>query len=62
MREPAGTADSSTLDLTAFQFTTGLQLGYRRGAWDLLFSSGLSNGREGGYQSRIAALYLRRAW
>jgi tetratricopeptide (TPR) repeat protein len=62
MREPAGTADSSTRDLTAFQFTTGLELGYRRGAWDLLFSSGLSNGREGGYQSRNAALYLRRAW
>jgi len=62
MREPAGTADSSTRDLTAFQFTTGLEVGYRRGAWDLLFSSGLSNGREGGYQSRNAALYLRRAW
>jgi hypothetical protein len=62
MREPAGTADSTTRDLTAFQFTTGLELGYRRGAWDLLFSSGLSNGREGGYQSRNAALYLRRAW
>jgi hypothetical protein len=62
MREPAGTADSSTRDLTAFQFTTGLELGYRRGAWDLLFSSGLSSGREGGYQSRNAALFLRRAW
>ena len=62
MREPAGTADSTTRDLTAFQFTTGLELGYRRGAWDLLFSSGLSNGREGGYQSRNALLYLRRSW
>ena len=62
MREPAGTADSTTRDLSAFQFTTGLELGYRRGAWDLLFSSGLSNGREGGYQSRNALLYLRRAW
>jgi len=62
MREPAGTADSTTQDLSAFQFTTGLELGYRRGAWDLLFSSGLSNGREGGYQSRNALLFLRRAW
>ena len=62
MREPAGTPDSTTLDLSAFQFTTGLELGYRRGAWDLLFSSGLSNGREGGYQSRNALLFLRRAW
>ena len=62
MREPAGTADSTTRDLSAFQFTTGLELGYRRGDWDLLFSSGLSNGREGGYQSRNALLYLRRAW
>ena len=62
MREPAGTADSATRDLSAFQFTTGLELGYRRGAWDLLFSSGLSNGREGGYQSRNALLYLRRSW
>ena len=61
MREPAGTADSTTRDLSAFQFTTGLELGYRRGAWDLLFSSGLSNGREGGYQSRNALLYLRRS-
>jgi tetratricopeptide (TPR) repeat protein len=62
MREPAGTADSTTRDLSAFQFTTGLELGYRRGAWDLLFSSGLSDGREGGYQSRNALLFLRRAW
>jgi hypothetical protein len=62
MREPAGTADSTTRDLSAFQFTTSLELGYRRGAWDLLFSSGLSNGREGGYQSRNALLYLRRSW
>jgi hypothetical protein len=62
MREPAGTADSTTQELSAFQFTTGLELGYRRGAWDLLFSSGLSNGREGGYQSRSAMLFLRRAW
>jgi hypothetical protein len=62
MREPAGTADSTTRDLSAFQFTTGLELGYRRGTWDLLFSSGLSSGREGGYQSRNALLYLRRAW
>ena len=62
MREPAGTADSATRDLSAFQFTAGLEVGVRRGAWDLLFSSGLSNGREGGYQSRNALLYLRRAW
>ncbi|HEX6941675.1 MAG TPA: tetratricopeptide repeat protein [Gemmatimonadaceae bacterium] len=62
MREPAGTADSTTRDLTAFQFTTGLEFGYRRGAWDLLLSSGLSSGREGGYQSQNALLYLRRSW
>jgi tetratricopeptide (TPR) repeat protein len=62
MREPAGTADSTIQELSAFQFTTSLELGYRRGAWDLLFSSGLSNGREGGYQSRSAMLFLRRAW
>lgn len=62
MREPAGTADSVTRDLSAFQFTTGLELGYRRGTWDLLFSSGLSNGREGGYQARNALLFLRRSW
>lgn len=62
MREPAGTADSTTRDLTAFQFTTGLELGYRRGAWDLLLSTGLSSGREGGYQSQNALLYLRRSW
>jgi hypothetical protein len=62
MREPAGTADSTTRDLSAFQFTTGLELGYRRGAWDLLLSSGLSSGREGGYQSQNAFLYLRRSW
>ena len=62
MREPAGTADSTTRDLSAFQFTTGLELGYRRGAWDLLLSSGLSSGREGGYQSQNALLYLRRSW
>src|SRR5687768_651796 len=54
MREPAGTADSTTRDLSAFQFTTGLELGYRRGVWDLLLSSGLSSGREGGYQSQNA--------
>ena len=62
MREPAGTADSTTRDLSAFQFTTGLELGYRRGAWDLLLSTGLSSGREGGYQSQNALLYLRRSW
>jgi hypothetical protein len=62
MREPAGTADSTTRDLSAFQFTTGLELGYRRGVWDLLLSSGLSSGREGGYQSQNALLYLRRSW
>ena len=62
MREPAGTADSTTHDLSAFQFTTGLELGYRRGAWDLLLSSGLSSGREGGYRSQHALLYVRRSW
>ena len=62
MREPAGTADSTTHDLSAFQFTTGLELGYRRGAWDLLLSSGLSSGREGGYRSQNALLYVRRSW
>ena len=62
MREPAGTADSATRDLTAFQFSTALELGYRRGAWDLLLSSGLSNGREGGYRSWNTLLYLRRSW
>ena len=62
MREPAGTADSTTLDLSAFQFTSGLELGYRRGAWDLLLSTGLSSGREGGYRSQNALLFLRRAW
>lgn len=62
MREPAGTADSTTHDVSAFQFTSGLELGYRRGAWDLLLSTGFSAGREGGYNSRNALLYLRRAW
>jgi len=62
MREPAGTADSTTRDLSAFQFTSGLELGYRRGAWDLLLSTGLSSGREGGYRSQNALLYLRRSW
>jgi hypothetical protein len=62
IREPAGTADSTTLDLTAFQFSTGMELGYRRGAWDLLLSTGLSSGREGGYRSQNAVLYLRRSW
>ena len=62
MREPAGTSDSTTRDLSAFQFSTGLELGYRRGVWDLLLSSGLSSGREGGYQSQNALLYLRRSW
>lgn len=62
MREPAGTADSTTRDLSAFQFTTGLELGYRRGVWDLLLSTGLSSGREGGYRSQNALLFLRRAW
>jgi hypothetical protein len=62
IREPAGTADSTTLDLTVFQFSTGMELGYRRGAWDLLLSTGLSSGREGGYRSQNAVLYLRRSW
>jgi hypothetical protein len=62
MREPAGTADSTTHDVSAFQFTSGLELGYRRGPWDLLLSTGLSSGREGGYNSRNALLYLRRSW
>lgn len=62
MREPAGTADSTTRDLSAFQFTSGLELGYRRGAWDLLLSTGLASGREGGYRSQNALLYLRRSW
>lgn len=62
MREPAGTADSTTQDVSAFQFTSGLELGYRRGAWDLLLSTGLSSGREGGYRSQNALLYLRRSW
>jgi hypothetical protein len=62
IREPAGTADSTTLDLTAFQFSTGMEFGYRRGAWDLLLSTGLSGGREGGYRSQNAVLYLRRSW
>jgi len=62
MREPAGTADSTTQDLSVFQFTSGLELGYRRGAWDLLLSTGLSSGREGGYRSQNALLYVRRSW
>lgn len=62
MREPSGTADSTTRDLSAFQFASGLEVGYRRGAWDLLLSSGLSAGREGGYRSQNALLYLRRSW
>lgn len=62
MREPAGTADSTTNDVSAFQFTSGLELGYRRGAWDLLLSTGFSSGREGGYNSRSALLYVRRSW
>jgi hypothetical protein len=62
MREPAGTADSTTRDLSAFQFATGVELGYRRGAWDLLLSTGLSSGREGGYRSQNALLYVRRSW
>ena len=62
MREPAGTADSTTRDLSVFQFTSGLELGYRRGAWDLLLSTGLSSGREGGYRSQNALLYVRRSW
>jgi tetratricopeptide (TPR) repeat protein len=62
MREPAGTADSTTRDLSAFQLATGFELGYRRGAWDLLLSTGLSSGREGGYQSQNALLFLRRSW
>ena len=62
MREPAGTADSTTRDLSAFQFTSGLELGYRSGAWDLLLSTGLSAGREGGYRSQNALFYLRRSW
>jgi hypothetical protein len=62
IREPAGTADSTSLDLTAFQFATGLEIGYRRGAWDWLLSTGLSSGREGGYRSQNALLYVRRSW
>ena len=62
MKEPAGTADSTTMDVSAFQFATSLDLGYRRGAWDLLFSSGTANGREGGYRSHSAWLFLRRSW
>lgn len=62
MREPAGTADSTTRDLSAFQFTSGLELGYRRAGWDLLLSTGLSTGREGGYRSQNALLFLRRSW
>jgi hypothetical protein len=62
MREPAGTADSTTQDLSAFQFTSGLELGYRRAGWDLLLSTGLSTGREGGYRSQNALLFLRRSW
>ena len=62
MREPAGTADSTSHDLSAFQFTTGLEMGYRRGVWDLLLSTGLSSGREGGYRSQNALLFVRRAW
>ncbi|HEX6315540.1 MAG TPA: hypothetical protein VFZ73_11800 [Gemmatimonadaceae bacterium] len=62
MREPAGIADSTTRDLSAFQFTSGFELGYRREAWDLLLATGLSAGREGGYRSQNALLMLRRAW
>jgi tetratricopeptide (TPR) repeat protein len=62
IREPAGTSDSTSLDVTAFQFATGLEIGYRRGAWDWLLSTGLSSGREGGYRSQNALLYVRRSW
>ena len=62
IRDPAGTADSTQFELTAFQFATGLEVGYRRGAWDWLLSTGLSSGREGGYRSQNAMLYLRRSW
>jgi hypothetical protein len=62
MREPAGLADSSTQDLSAFQFTSGLEVGYRRDAWDLLLSTGFAAGREGGYRSQNALLMVRRAW
>lgn len=62
MREPSGIADSSASDRSAFQFTTGLELGYRRGPWDLLLSTGYSAGREGGYRSQSATLWLRRSW
>jgi hypothetical protein len=62
IREPAGTADSVSFELSALQFATGMELGYRRGAWDLLLSTGLSSGREGGYRSQNALLHVRRAW
>jgi len=62
MREPAGTLDPVEQDVSAFQLTGGLELGYRSGRWDLLLSTGLGAGREGGYRSGNAMLYLRRSW
>jgi hypothetical protein len=61
MRETAGTLDGETRDVSAFQLGGGLDLGFRRGGWDLLLSAGLTNGREGGYRSRSALLTVRRS-
>jgi hypothetical protein len=62
IREPAGTLDLAERNVSAFQLTGGLELGYRRHGWDLLLTTGLGAGREGGYRSGSAMLSIRRSW
>jgi len=61
IRDPAGTLLTTTQPTSAFQMTGGLELGYRRAGWDLLLSTGLGAGREGGYRSANSMLYIRRS-
>jgi hypothetical protein len=62
IREPSGTSSGADRDESLFQFTGGLELGYRRNGWDVLLSSGYGSGREGGYRSGSALLSIRRSW
>jgi tetratricopeptide (TPR) repeat protein len=62
IREVSGTSSGADRDASLFQFTGGLELGYRRNGWDVLLSSGYGSGREGGYRSGSALLSIRRSW